>query len=73
MTPYQGVNLPDLAEGEVSLGAVVLSKVMLPNGDIAYREHCSPDLHAVEMLGMVDTFQDTLKMLLRGRTERLDG
>lgn len=63
---YQGVTLPEAAEGEIVLGAVVLMKVMKPNGDITFRECTSDALHAIEMLGMVETFRDTLKAMIMG-------
>jgi hypothetical protein len=66
VTAYNGVILPDLKEGEIALGAVVLTKIMKPNGEITYREHAGESLHAIEMLGMVETFRDTLKTTIMG-------
>lgn len=63
---YAGVELPDPRDGEMALGAVVLMKVMNPDGSIVYRECTSDSIHAIEMLGMVETFRDTLKHTIMG-------
>lgn len=67
MTAYNGVNLPEPADGEVVLGAIVLMKVMKQDGDITYREIGGEALHPIEMLGMIETFRDTLKASIMGR------
>lgn len=61
---YFGIDLPDVAEGEVPLDAVVLLKVMAADGRICYREWKSTNLHPIEALGMTETFRDTLKMAI---------
>lgn len=70
MTQYNGVNLPDPPPGEIALGAVVLIKIMKGNGEIAYRECTSDSLHPIEMLGMTETFKDTLKAQIMGTLQR---
>lgn len=70
---YAGVDLPDPQDGELVLGAVVLIKLMKPDGSIAYRECTSDSLHAIEMLGMVETFRDTLKSVIMGTYRRNQG
>lgn len=73
MIHYNGVDLPDPQEGEMALGAVVLLKLMNANGKIMYRECTSDSLHCVEMLGMVETFRDTLKQTIMGTIRRPGG
>lgn len=58
---YYGLPLPMLDDEQVPLGAVVAIKTIDKNGQIAYQEFKSPDLHAIEALGMLDTFTDTLR------------
>ena len=64
---YNGVRLPEPAEGEIALGAIVLMKVMRADGEITYRELTSDNLHPIEMLGMIETARDTLKAVCMGR------
>lgn len=58
---YYGVPLPKFDDGSLPLGCVVTMKVMDKDGHIGYREFKSPDIHAVEALGMLDTFSDTMR------------
>lgn len=58
---YCGIELPEPAEGEIAMEAVVLVKVMTKEGKITYREWASAALHPIEALGMASTFQDTLR------------
>lgn len=69
MTHYAGMNLPDPQPEEVALGAVVLMKIMKADGSVTYREVADMEgaLHPVEMLGMVETFSDSLRQLIMGR------
>lgn len=68
---FNGVELPDADVKEISLGVVVLAKVMNAEGEIRYREWISPALHPIEALGMTTTFEDTLRAVImhgtRGR------
>lgn len=66
---YCGMNLPEPEPGEMALGAVVLMKVMKSDGTIKYREMTTDALHAIEMLGMTETFRDTLKQAIMGGTQ----
>lgn len=62
-------NQPEpLPEQDVVLGTVVLTKVMLPNGEIKYREMTSETLHPIEILGMVTSFTQTLNRVIAGGT-----
>lgn len=63
---YAGVKLPDLAEGELAMDAIVLVKVLDAGGVVRYREYKSNSLHAVEALGMVATMEDTLRAGIMG-------
>ena len=61
---YMGIQLPVPEEGEVGLGAVVLMKLITNDGQVQYREFNSRDLHAIEALGMAETFSDSCRLRL---------
>ena len=63
---YAGVKLPDLAEGELAMDAIVLVKILDAEGQVRYREYKSATLHSVEALGMVATMEDTLRSGIMG-------
>lgn len=63
---YAGLKLPDLADGELAMDAIVLVKVLDGEGVVRYREYKSASLHAVEALGMVATMEDTLRAGIMG-------
>lgn len=69
---YYGIPLPHLSEGQVPLGAIVSIKTIDSDGKIMYQEFKSPDLHAIEGLGMLDTFADTLRAHIRSGTHRAE-
>lgn len=69
---YNGIDLPDPVDGDLVIGAITLLKVMKADGNVCYRELTGDSLHPVEMLGMVETFRDTLKAHLMGTTRRTD-
>lgn len=62
MVQYAGIELPEPAEGELATDAIVLIKVITPQG-VKYREWKSVSLHPIEALGMVETCRDTIKKL----------
>jgi hypothetical protein len=59
---YYGVALPVLTDDKMALGCCITMKTMDGNGNIAYEEYKSPGIQAVEALGMLDTFCDSLRM-----------
>lgn len=61
---YAGIELPGMADDEIAISAVVLLKVIRPDGRLSYREFKSPDLHLMEALGMATTYTDTCRQLL---------
>lgn len=67
-----GINIPEPEEGWIYLDAVVLIKCMDADGEIRYRETKSPGITHVEALGMVETYQDTLRSKLMRRATRED-
>lgn len=70
MTYYGGLNLPEVAEGELMMEAIVMFKVLTPEG-VKYREFKTSTLHSVEALGMVSTMVDTLRAkIMRSATGR---
>lgn len=58
---YYGTALPKLDKGSMAVGAVVALKIINEDGHVQYQEFKSPEIHAIEALGMLDTFQDTLR------------
>lgn len=56
-----GIHIPKPEEGWLYLDAVVLIKCMDADGKTRYREIKSQGLTAVEALGMVETYSDTLR------------
>ena len=62
-----GINMPPPEEGWLYLDAIVLIKCMDDEGRTRYREIKSNGLTAVEALGMVETYSDTLRQaIMRG-------
>lgn len=69
---YYGVPLPKLPNGQVPIGAVVSIKSIDESGHINYQEFKSPEIHAIEALGMLDTFQDTLRDHIKHNSRKID-
>ena len=66
---YYGIPLPKLADDEIPLGIIVGMKTM-KDGKMQYREYKSSDMHAIEALGMVTTFSDSLRAhIMQGQGE----
>ena len=68
---YYGVPMPKLKEGEIALGCVISMKYIDETGKIVYHEFKSPDIHAIEGIGMLETFRDTLKMHIMQSARRM--
>jgi hypothetical protein len=58
------LHVPDPEQGWMYLDAIVLIKCMDSDGNIRYRELKSPSLTSVEALGMVATYEDTLRSMI---------
>lgn len=69
---YYGVALPVLNKGQVPLGCCLTIKVMDEEGHINYQEYKSPGMHAIEGLGMLETFSDTLRMQIMQQTRGVE-
>lgn len=67
---YYGTALPKLNDDEVALGSVVMLKVMTADGRVVYREYKSPEIHAVEALGMAETMSDSLRQACMAGAQR---
>ena len=65
-----GISIPDPDDGWLYLDAVVLIKCMDEEGKTRYREIKSNGLTAVEALGMVETYSDTLRSVLMRKATR---
>jgi len=66
---YYGVNLPKIDEGNIALGAVVSLKIMNAEGQVGYKEYKSSEIHAIEALGMVETFSDSIRYAIMRNTQ----
>lgn len=69
---YYGVALPKLEDDHIPLGAVVALKSIDKDGRIVYQEFKSPEIHAIEALGMLDTFTDTMRHHIMGAAKRAE-
>lgn len=64
------LDLPEPPEGWVYLDAIVLIKCADDQGKIRYKEMKSNDLPYVEALGMIKTYEDTIRaQIMRSATE----
>lgn len=62
----------NLGSGWVPLDWIVLVKCLDPEGNIKYREMTSKSLQPVEALGMVSTFEDTLRTRIMMSVREVD-
>lgn len=68
---YGGIGLPELKDNELILDGVFLLKVLGEDGSVYYREFKTPTLHAIEALGMTETFQDTLRQAIMNNARKI--
>ena len=68
---WGGIRLPELKDEELVVDGIFLLKVLGQDGQIYYREFKTPTLHAIEALGMVETFQDTLRQAIMHNSRRI--
>lgn len=57
---YQ-IDVGDLPEGYIVLDAVVLMKVLDPDGNVVFREHMGVTLNCMEKYGMAHSLVDTMQ------------